>query len=82
MSFLGNPNLSLPNGLNLWDSLLKTLTSLQKVISKLSDLKGVLLARIMEDNTNRMKLESISDEEWDFEHQQICGFIRFFVDDN
>ena len=28
------------------------------------------------------KPESKSDEEWDFEHQQVCGFIRQFVDDN
>jgi len=28
------------------------------------------------------KSESMSDEEWDFEHQQVCGFIRHFVDDN
>ncbi|RDX90561.1 hypothetical protein CR513_27562, partial [Mucuna pruriens] len=28
------------------------------------------------------KPESMSDEEWDFEHQQVCGFIRLFVDDN
>ncbi|RDX63833.1 hypothetical protein CR513_57685, partial [Mucuna pruriens] len=35
-----------------------------RVVSELSGLKGVLLARIME------KPESMSDEEWDFEHQQ------------
>ncbi|RDX93346.1 hypothetical protein CR513_24405, partial [Mucuna pruriens] len=84
------------------------------VVSELSGLKGVLLARIMEGNTNRMvslngtnyhlwkrkmkdllfvkkmhllvfaaqKPESMSNEEWDFEHQQVCGFIRLFVDDN
>ncbi|RDX87092.1 hypothetical protein CR513_31474, partial [Mucuna pruriens] len=72
-----------------------------RVVSELSGLKGVLLARIMEGNTNRMmslngtnyhlwkgkmkdllfvkkmhlpvfaaqKPESMSDEEWDFEHQ-------------
>ncbi|RDX95656.1 hypothetical protein CR513_21792, partial [Mucuna pruriens] len=28
------------------------------------------------------KPKSMSDEEWDFEHQQICDFIRLFVDDN
>nr|KYP38693.1 Retrovirus-related Pol polyprotein from transposon TNT 1-94 [Cajanus cajan] len=28
------------------------------------------------------KLESKPDEEWDFEHQQVYGFIRQFVDDN
>ncbi|RDX84565.1 hypothetical protein CR513_34368, partial [Mucuna pruriens] len=85
-----------------------------RVVSELSGLKGVLLARIMEVNTNRMvslngtnyhlwkgkmkdllfvkkmhlpifaaqKPESMSDEEWDFEHQHVCGFIRLFVDDN
>ena len=25
---------------------------------------------------------SKSDEEWAFEHQQVCGFIRQYVDDN
>nr|KYP70932.1 Retrovirus-related Pol polyprotein from transposon TNT 1-94 [Cajanus cajan] len=24
----------------------------------------------------------MSEEEWDFEHQQVCGFIRKFVEDN
>ncbi|RDX61371.1 hypothetical protein CR513_60407, partial [Mucuna pruriens] len=28
------------------------------------------------------KPKSKSVEEWDFEHQRICGFIRIFVDDN
>ncbi|RDY10902.1 hypothetical protein CR513_04501, partial [Mucuna pruriens] len=28
------------------------------------------------------KLESMSDEEWDFKHQQVCGFIWLFVDGN
>ncbi|WVZ20167.1 hypothetical protein V8G54_007489 [Vigna mungo] len=28
------------------------------------------------------KPESKSNEEWDFEHQQVCGFIRQFFDDN
>lgn len=28
------------------------------------------------------KPESKSDEEWKFEHQQVCGFIRMWVDDN
>ncbi|RDX97304.1 hypothetical protein CR513_19938, partial [Mucuna pruriens] len=88
--------------------------AIQLVVSKLSSLKGVLLARIMEGNTNRMmnlnganyhlwkgkmkdllfvkkmhlpifaaqKPKSMSDEEWNFEHQQVCGFIRLFVDDN
>ncbi|RDX92481.1 hypothetical protein CR513_25386, partial [Mucuna pruriens] len=28
------------------------------------------------------KPESMSNEEWDFEHQQVCGFIQLFVDDN
>ncbi|KAF2315489.1 hypothetical protein GH714_039930 [Hevea brasiliensis] len=28
------------------------------------------------------KPDSKSDEEWDFEHEQVCGFIRQFVDDN
>ncbi|RDX99128.1 hypothetical protein CR513_17864, partial [Mucuna pruriens] len=28
------------------------------------------------------KPESMSNEEWDFEHQQVYGFIRLFVDDN
>ncbi|KAK8997629.1 hypothetical protein V6N11_012178 [Hibiscus sabdariffa] len=28
------------------------------------------------------KLDSKSDEEWEFEHQQVCGFIRQFVEEN
>ena len=28
------------------------------------------------------KPDSMSDEDWDFEHQQVCGFIRQFVEDN
>ena len=28
------------------------------------------------------KPESKTDEEWEFEHQQVCGFIRQWVDDN
>ncbi|RDY06556.1 hypothetical protein CR513_09433, partial [Mucuna pruriens] len=28
------------------------------------------------------KAKSMSDEECDFEYQQVCGFIRLFVDDN
>lgn len=28
------------------------------------------------------KPESISDEDWDFEHQQVCGYIRQWVEDN
>ena len=24
----------------------------------------------------------MSDEEWDFKHQQVCGFIRQYVEDN
>nr|KYP56587.1 Retrovirus-related Pol polyprotein from transposon TNT 1-94 [Cajanus cajan] len=28
------------------------------------------------------KPDSMSEEEWDFEHQQVCGFIRQFVEDN
>ena len=28
------------------------------------------------------KLESKSDEEWDFEDQQVCGYIRQWVEDN
>ncbi|RDX86451.1 hypothetical protein CR513_32220, partial [Mucuna pruriens] len=35
----------------------------------------------MEGNTNRMP-KSMSDEEWDFEHQQVCDFIQPFVDNN
>ncbi|RDX98100.1 hypothetical protein CR513_19027, partial [Mucuna pruriens] len=42
-----------------------------RVVSELSSLKGVLLVRIMEGNTNRMKPESMFNEEWDFEHQQF-----------
>jgi len=28
------------------------------------------------------KPDSMSEEEWDFEHQQVCGFIRQYVEDN
>ena len=28
------------------------------------------------------KPDSMSNEEWDFEHQQVCGFIRQYVQDN
>ena len=28
------------------------------------------------------KPDSMSKEEWDFEHQQVCGFIRQYVEDN
>ena len=28
------------------------------------------------------KPKSKNDEEWDFEHQQVCGFIRQWVEDN
>lgn len=28
------------------------------------------------------KSVSMSEEKWDFEHQQVCGFIRQFVKDN
>lgn len=28
------------------------------------------------------KAENKSDEEWKFEHEQVCGFIRQFVDEN
>ena len=28
------------------------------------------------------KPDSKSDEEWEFEHQQVCGFIRQYVEDN
>nr|AAV88069.1 hypothetical retrotransposon [Ipomoea batatas] len=28
------------------------------------------------------KPENMSDEEWDFEHQQVCGYIRQWVEDN
>lgn len=28
------------------------------------------------------KPDSKSDEEWEFEHQQVCGFIRQCVEDN
>ena len=28
------------------------------------------------------KPESMSDEDWDFEHQQVCGYIRQWVEDN
>jgi len=27
------------------------------------------------------KLDSMSDEEWGFEHELVCGFIRHFVDE-
>ncbi|RDX97862.1 hypothetical protein CR513_19315, partial [Mucuna pruriens] len=46
----------------------------------------------MEGNTYRMKMhlpvfaaqkpESMFDKECDFEHEQVCDFIRLFVDDN
>ncbi|KAH7527258.1 hypothetical protein JRO89_XSUnG0043600 [Xanthoceras sorbifolium] len=29
-----------------------------------------------------MKPDGKRDEEWNFEHEQVCGFIRQFVDDN
>ncbi|KAH7544251.1 hypothetical protein JRO89_XS15G0136100 [Xanthoceras sorbifolium] len=29
-----------------------------------------------------VKPDGKTDEEWDFEHEQVCGFIRQFVDDN
>ncbi|RDY06562.1 hypothetical protein CR513_09439, partial [Mucuna pruriens] len=61
-----------------------------------SSLKGVLLIRIMEDNTNRMvSLNGTNYHLWKgkmkdllfvkkmhLPHQQVCGFIRLFVDDN
>ncbi|RDX93715.1 hypothetical protein CR513_23983, partial [Mucuna pruriens] len=53
-----------------------------EVVRELFGLKTDLLARIMEGNTNRMKPESMYDEERDFEHQHVCGFIWLFVDDN
>ena len=28
------------------------------------------------------KPDSKSDEEWEFKHQQVCGFIRKFVEEN
>ena len=28
------------------------------------------------------KLESKNDDDWNFENEQVCGFIRQFVDDN
>jgi len=28
------------------------------------------------------KPDNMSDEEWDFEHQQVCGYIRQWVEDN
>ena len=28
------------------------------------------------------KPESKADEQWQFEHEQVCGFIRQWVDDN
>ncbi|KAF1859019.1 hypothetical protein Lal_00000843 [Lupinus albus] len=28
------------------------------------------------------KTETMTEEEWSFEHQQVCGFIRQYVEDN
>ena len=28
------------------------------------------------------KPENKTDQEWEFEHEQVCGFIRQFVEDN
>ena len=28
------------------------------------------------------KPDSMSEEEWDFEHQQVCGFIWQYVEEN
>ena len=29
-----------------------------------------------------VKPDSMSDKEWEFEHQHVCGFIRQYVEDN
>ena len=28
------------------------------------------------------KPENVTDENWEFEHQQVCGYIRQWVEDN
>ncbi|RDX82495.1 hypothetical protein CR513_36704, partial [Mucuna pruriens] len=52
--------------------------------------QGLGSDRLLERTNQKMHLpvfdaqnpEFMSNEEWDFEHQQVCGFIQLSMDDN